>query len=169
MTGLIAGMCTVGTHTEPLTAADQGIPVRGPRFRPSSNIFQGEEMKIGVDLWEYRKKDIQGFVRIIGGRFPNVHKGPKPGGKFWALATCNDLPLFPQAGKIVFMTPEEFFDRHEEVYIANAEEEEQNWERIYDYPSQFEMKYGEDYDTGIYSYGVPYMPEIYAVRRRQKE
>jgi hypothetical protein len=125
-------------------------------------------MKIEKDLWEYRKKDVKGFVRIIGGRFPKVHKGPKPGGRFWALATCNDLPLFPQCGKVVFMTPEEFFRRHE-VYIASAEEDNQKWERIHEYPSRFELKYGEDYDSGIYSYAVPYMPEIYAVRRRQKE
>jgi len=128
-------------------------------------------MKILKNLWDCGELE-PGFIRLYRSGFPKLHKGPKPGGRFWAITTCHDLPIFPGEGAFfVFMTHEEFFERHEEVYIANVDEDgnNQHWQRIYEFPSEFHKEWNETWESGIYSYGVPYMPEVYAIRRRRKE
>lgn len=86
----------------------------------------------------------------------HVHLGPCPGGYFWALEGCNDLP---KIGVKLAKIDAQFALENATVYMQDVEKPN-SWERLLDVEKlkDFRTYYPNDVIEVI-----PYMPEFYIV------
>ena len=112
-----------------------------------------------------------GFVRLLG-LFKNnldmktVIQGPIAGGTFWALASCNDLPLYTEGTRSVHLTHGEFFN-HFDVYMRKADVFSSKWCKInYLTESAYKVTYEESWDSDqITANYVNGLPEFYCIKK----
>jgi hypothetical protein len=105
-------------------------------------------------------------VRIkLSSSVQGVHKGPEPGGKFFALAWANDLPIWPWTA-VGHVDLHAFHKGGGQIYIHNALRNDE-WRLVS--PEEikalrFREDFVDDYEGCTTQKKVyPFMPELYLI------
>ncbi len=115
-----------------------------------------------------------GFVRLLGMFKGDTAKkrmvdGPVPGGTFWALGACNDLPVWTEQTRAAHLSRPEFFDRFD-VWYRDADGET-DWIKISCFcpDGLFGVVYEDSWDSDIVTAYYPNgLPEFYAIKKGAK-
>ncbi|WP_053958112.1 hypothetical protein [Sulfobacillus thermosulfidooxidans] len=105
------------------------------------------------------------LIRLVD--FPDskkaIHRGPVPGGTFWALDGVHDLPVF---GHRVAYADALFLMKHGTLYIQDVRQPD-TWHIVSDLAALrvFHVTYATTCDGDDYPVFWPYLPELYYVPR----